>query len=50
MGTDKSFVPFQRAAADRDCPASAWSGWATSSLSITNKPDDYAHLGLPMVR
>ena len=47
MGTDKSFVPFR----GRPLIATvidAVAGLGDELILITNKPDDYAHLGLPM--
>lgn len=47
MGTDKSFVPFR----GRPMIATvidAVAGLGDELILITNKPDDYAHLGLPM--
>lgn len=47
MGTDKSFVPFR----GRPMIATvidAVAGLGDELILITNKPDEYAHLGLPM--
>jgi molybdopterin-guanine dinucleotide biosynthesis protein A len=47
MGTDKAFVPFR----GRPLIATvidAVAGLGDELILITNKPDDYAHLGLPM--
>lgn len=47
MGTDKSFVPFR----GRPLIATvidAVAGLGDELILITNKPDEYAHLGLPM--
>ena len=48
MGTDKSFVLFQGRPLI-EVVREAVEGLGDELIIVTNKPDDYAHLGLPMV-
>ena len=48
MGTDKSFVLFEGRPMIEVVQA-AVAGLGDETLLITNKPDEYAHLNLPMV-
>jgi molybdenum cofactor guanylyltransferase len=47
MGQDKSFVPFQGRPLI-EVVRERVAGLGTELVVITNKPDEYAHLGLPM--
>jgi molybdopterin-guanine dinucleotide biosynthesis protein A len=48
MGTDKSFVPLQGKPLIAHLLARVAALGPDETILITNRPDDYAHLGLPM--